>query len=63
MALTDQVTIRTLTTSMLMSILYADLLVYLNICVKAGGVFLSVIADQKIGKSAAPSRAGGEGPH
>ena len=34
------------------------------ICVKAGRLFLSVsvIADRKIGKSAAPSGAGGEGP-
>ena len=30
--------------------------------VKAGRLFLSVIADRKIGKSAAPSGAGGEGP-
>ena len=32
------------------------------ISLKAGAFFLSVIADRKIGKSAAPSGAGGEGP-
>ena len=36
--------------------------VYEPYIMKAGGFVLSVIADRKIGKSAAPSGAGGEGP-